>query len=94
MTVGAAGSVGAAAPIASAPGAVVAAPELCEAFDIAPVADGRYIVQNNRWGASTTQCIDVQGNGFAVTRADHKNATNGPPAAYPSIFAGCHYTNC
>jgi hypothetical protein len=66
----------------------------CEALGSFRVQDGRYIVQNNRWGASTEQCIDVTSDGFTVTRASHNNATNGPPASYPSIFQGCHYGNC
>ncbi|MGL5909731.1 MAG: GH12 family glycosyl hydrolase domain-containing protein [Phycicoccus sp.] len=98
-SLGAAAGSGAAAVTASqtagtAARTAVAAPELCDATASTPVADGRYIVQNNRWGASTTQCIDVRGNGFAITRADHANSTSGPPAAYPSIYAGCHYGNC
>lgn len=84
----------AAGAVAVAPQVATAAPLICEQFGTATVASGRYVVQNNRWGASTAQCIDVRGNGFAVTRADHNNATNGPPAAYPSIYAGCHYGKC
>ncbi|MBU2669606.1 RICIN domain-containing protein [Actinoplanes bogorensis] len=71
-----------------------AATETCEQYGTVTVEGGRYIVQNNRWGASTAQCISVDGAGFRVTRADHNNATNGPPASYPSIYAGCHYGNC
>jgi hypothetical protein len=72
-----------------------AEPVLCGQWDTASIEGGRYNVQNNVWGASTRQCIDVdQQGGFAVTQADHNNATNGAPAAYPSIFAGCHYANC
>ncbi len=74
--------------------AASAAPLLCDQFASARVDGGRYVVQNNRWGASTAQCIDVRGNGFAITRADHDNSTSGPPASYPSIFAGCHYATC
>jgi hypothetical protein len=72
-----------------------AEPVLCKQFDTASIQDGRFNVQNNVWGASTPQCIDVdQEGGFAVTQADHNNATNGAPAAYPSIYAGCHYAQC
>ncbi|WP_328796401.1 GH12 family glycosyl hydrolase domain-containing protein [Halosaccharopolyspora lacisalsi] len=56
--------------------------------------DGGCIVQNNRWGARTEQCIDVSGTSFTVTTAEHDKATNGAPAGYPSIYAGCHYQNC
>lgn len=72
-----------------------AAPVICEQYGSARIQNGRYIVQNNVWGASTAQCIDVnQNGGFTVTQAAHNNPTNGAPAAYPSIYAGCHYANC
>jgi endoglucanase len=67
---------------------------ICEKFASTPVSGNRYIVQNNVWGADTRQCLDVTRAGFRVVAADHHNATNGPPAAYPSIYAGCHYGNC
>ncbi|MGL5864395.1 MAG: GH12 family glycosyl hydrolase domain-containing protein [Dermatophilaceae bacterium] len=78
----------------TAPGRMVAAPELCDVHATTPIAGGRYNVQNNRWGASTTQCIAVQGTGFVVTRAEHNKPTDGAPAAYPSIYVGCHYGHC
>ncbi|WP_084959628.1 GH12 family glycosyl hydrolase domain-containing protein [Thermoactinospora rubra] len=72
-----------------------AAPVICEKYGSTAIQNGRYIVQNNVWGADTAQCIDVnQAGGFTVTQAAHNNPTNGAPAAYPSIFAGCHYGNC
>ncbi|MEV0844535.1 hypothetical protein AB0J21_01380 [Streptomyces sp. NPDC049954] len=81
---------------AGAPAAVAApaATELCGTFDSTQVDGGRYIVQNNVWGASTPQCISVDGTSFEVTRAEHANPTNGAPAGYPSVYAGCHYGNC
>ena len=66
----------------------------CEKYATVPVSNGRYLVQNNVWGADTTQCIDTTSSGFTVTQADHNKATNGAPAAYPSIYFGCHYANC
>lgn len=88
VATGALGAVATASPAA-------AAPVICEKFGSTSIQSGSYIVQNNVWGADTAQCIDVnQGGGFTVTQADHSKATNGAPAAYPSIFAGCHYTNC
>lgn len=74
--------------------APASAEEVCGAWDTVDVEGGTYVVQNNVWGASTAQCIDVTGTGFRVTRADHGNPTNGAPAAYPSIFEGCHWTHC
>ncbi|WP_214103887.1 GH12 family glycosyl hydrolase domain-containing protein [Acrocarpospora catenulata] len=72
-----------------------AAPVICETFGSTTIQSGKYIVMNNVWGASTSQCIDVnQAGGFTITSANHNNATNGAPAAYPAIFAGCHYAAC
>ncbi|BDH05226.1 hypothetical protein HEK131_24530 [Streptomyces seoulensis] len=55
---------------------------------------GGYVVQNNAWGTSAPQCVNQIGDGFKLTRADGSVPTNGAPKSYPSIFAGCHYTNC
>ncbi|MEU1724246.1 cellulose binding domain-containing protein [Nonomuraea sp. NPDC005692] len=72
-----------------------AAPVLCEKWGSTTVQNGRYIVMNNVWGADTAQCVDVNSNGgFTVTRSDHDKATNGAPAAYPAVYAGCHYAAC
>ncbi|MEO3861690.1 cellulose binding domain-containing protein [Acrocarpospora sp. B8E8] len=72
-----------------------AAPVICETFGSTSIQSGRFIVMNNVWGASTPQCIDVnQAGGFTIQSAGHNNATNGAPAAYPAIYAGCHYGNC
>lgn len=72
-----------------------AAPVICEEFGGTYIQDDFYRVQNNVWGADTAQCIDVdQSGGFTVTTAEHNKATNGAPAAYPSIYAGCHWGQC
>jgi hypothetical protein len=72
-----------------------AAPVLCEKNGTTALQGSWYIVQNNVWGADTPQCIDVyEHGGFRVTTAGHSNAIRGAPAAYPSIYAGCHYGNC
>ncbi|HEV2634187.1 MAG TPA: RICIN domain-containing protein [Actinocrinis sp.] len=68
--------------------------QICSQFGSASVDNGAYIVQNNEWGDSIQQCIDVTNDGFSVTSGNHNLATNGAPAAYPSIYAGCHYGNC
>jgi hypothetical protein len=67
---------------------------ICAKFGSTAIASGRYIVQNNVWGADTAQCINVTNTGFSVTTANHNKATNGAPAAYPSVYYGCHYANC
>ncbi|MDX3520514.1 GH12 family glycosyl hydrolase domain-containing protein [Streptomyces scabiei] len=66
---------------------------ICEEFGSTTI-QGRYVVQNNRWGTSATQCISVTDSGFRVTRADGSVPTNGAPKSYPSVYNGCHYTNC
>lgn len=70
------------------------AEEVCGTWDTVGVNNNEYVVQNNIWGASTPQCIDVNGTNFQVTRSEHNNATNGAPASYPSIFEGCHWDHC
>jgi len=72
----------------------VAATSICDKFGSTPVSGGKYIVQNNEWGDSIQQCMDVSDNGFKVTTGWHNVGSGGAPAAYPSIYAGCHYGNC
>lgn len=85
--------LGAPAALLSAAPAAQAAAEICEQYGTTTIQD-RYIVQNNRWGTSATQCLDVTGTGFTLTRADGSVPTNGAPKSYPSVFNGCHYTQC
>ncbi|UWE11278.1 cellulose binding domain-containing protein [Actinacidiphila bryophytorum] len=66
--------------------------QICDQYGSTTI-QGRYVVQNNRWGTTATQCINVTSSGFQVTQADG-TATNGGPKSYPSVFYGCHYTNC
>jgi hypothetical protein len=66
---------------------------ICETFGSTTI-QGRYVVQNNRWGTSATQCIAVTDSGFRITQADGSVPTNGAPKSYPSVYNGCHYTNC
>ncbi|MBP2707843.1 cellulose binding domain-containing protein [Microbispora sp. RL4-1S] len=66
---------------------------ICEKYGSTTVQGGKYVVMNNVWGSSAPQCINVTNSGFTVTQAGHNN-TGGTPAAYPAIYAGCHYANC
>ncbi|MFF6995334.1 cellulose binding domain-containing protein [Streptomyces sp. NPDC008313] len=66
---------------------------ICEEFGSTTI-QGRYVVQNNRWGTSEAQCITVTDSGFRISQADGSVSTNGAPKSYPSAFNGCHYTNC
>jgi len=66
---------------------------ICDQFGSTTI-QGRYVVQNNRWGTSAQQCINVTSTGFSITAQQGSNPTNGAPVSYPSVFYGCHYTNC
>jgi chitodextrinase len=81
---------------AGAAGVVAALPAsaatLCDQF--ATVVAGNYIIQNNRWGTSATQCINTTANGFSIIQQDGVGNTSGAPVSYPSIYLGCHYSNC
>ncbi|WP_229399535.1 GH12 family glycosyl hydrolase domain-containing protein [Micromonospora okii] len=67
--------------------------QICEQYG-STVIGNRYVAQNNRWGTTAQQCINVTGTGFEITTQNGSSPTNGAPTAYPSIFVGCHYTNC
>jgi endoglucanase len=79
---------------AVAPAAAHADTQLCDQYGSTQVDGGQYIVQNNEWNDSIQQCLDVTDDGFTVTTGNHNLPSNGSPAAYPSIYAGCHYGNC
>ncbi|MEU0334663.1 cellulose binding domain-containing protein [Streptomyces sp. NPDC006193] len=66
---------------------------ICETYGSTTI-QGRYVVQNNRWGTSDEQCVTVTDSGFRISRADGSVPTNGAPKSYPSVYNGCHYTNC
>ncbi|WP_405426827.1 GH12 family glycosyl hydrolase domain-containing protein [Micromonospora sp. NBC_00617] len=74
-------------------GSASADTQICEQYG-STVIQGRYVVQNNRWGTTAQQCINATSNGFEITTLNGSSPTNGAPTAYPSIFFGCHYTNC
>lgn len=67
---------------------------ICDQFGSTKVQNNKYVIQNNNWGDTTTQCITTTDTGFTVTTASHNKPTNGAPGSYPSIFAGCHWANC
>ena len=79
---------------AGAAHARAATSSLC-AEQTAPVAGGAYIVQNNEWNSSASECITTDGNAdFTVASSGISNATNGAPGGYPSIYQGCHWGSC
>ncbi|HEY2193436.1 MAG TPA: hypothetical protein VGH76_14260 [Actinomycetospora sp.] len=65
--------------------------KVCDKFGSTPVAGGRYEVQNDLWGAGTSQCVIAFDTGFRV-EANHNKSSG--PASYPSIVFGCNYGNC
>ncbi|MBP2328343.1 hypothetical protein JOF56_008728 [Kibdelosporangium banguiense] len=89
---GAAGLLAASMLVASA-GPAQADVTICDQYGSTTI-QGRYVVQNNRWGSSATQCINVTSSGFRITTQQGSKPTNGAPLSYPSAFLGCHYTNC
>jgi hypothetical protein len=70
------------------------AAETCARYGTISVANGQYVVQNNVWGASTAQCVnvpDTSQTAFTVSSSAHNQ---GSVAAYPSIYKGCHWGAC
>jgi len=67
--------------------------QICEQFGSTTIG-GKYVVQNNRWGSSAPQCINVTATGFSIVQQDGTGNTSGAPVSYPSVYLGCHYSNC
>src|ERR1051325_9953812 len=86
-------AVGAAGAVAVATVPAHADTQICDQFGSTTI-QSRYVVMNNRWGTSATQCINVTSTGFQITQTDGVKATNGAPNSYPAAYFGCHYTNC
>ncbi|HEX6522671.1 MAG TPA: hypothetical protein VF070_22080 [Streptosporangiaceae bacterium] len=60
-----------------------------------PLAGGTYAVDNDEWGSSEQENLATDGNAdFTVANSSIKNAANGAPGGYPSIYSGCHWGNC
>jgi hypothetical protein len=66
----------------------------CEKYGTISVMSGQYIVQNDVWGASTAQCIDVPNTSQAAFTVASSSHNQGSVASYPSIYKGCHYGVC
>jgi hypothetical protein len=81
------------APLAAGP-AAAAETRLCEKYAYAFVSDDRFVVSNQVWGADTPQCVTARDGGFTIASEAHANLPTGSPAAYPGIFAGCHWARC
>jgi hypothetical protein len=79
--------------IVATSGSAQADTTICDQYGSTTI-QGRYVVQNNRWGTSAQQCINVTSSGFRIATQQGSSPTNGAPVSYPSVFLGCHYTNC
>src|ERR1700735_1762436 len=86
-------SGGIAAVIGNA-GAQAATTSLCQE-QTASVTGGTYIVQNNEFDSSASECVTTDGNAdFTVANSSIANATNGEPGAYPSIYPASRWGDC
>jgi len=85
--------VGSSAMVIATTTSASAATLICDQYGSTPVG-GKYIVQNNRWGTTATQCISATDDGFSIVQQDGTGNLGGAPVSYPSIYLGCHYSNC
>src|SRR5436309_3394101 len=67
---------------------------ICAQQTPAQVNNNAYHVQNNEFNSSAQECINVNGTIFTVTQSAISNSLSGGPGAYPSIYKGCHWSNC
>jgi cellulose 1,4-beta-cellobiosidase len=69
--------------------ASTATTSLCGRYDTKSVSDGAYVVQNNEYNSSASECLDLgRGTRFSVGESRIKVPSNGSPGAYPSLFTG------
>jgi Glycosyl hydrolase family 12/Cellulose binding domain len=81
-----------AAAVAIVPTASAATGTICDQYGT--TTQGNYVVMNNRWGTTATQCINVTTSGFQIIQQDGTGNLSGAPVSYPAIYIGCHYANC
>jgi Cellulose binding domain/Glycosyl hydrolase family 12 len=87
-------AVAAGAAMLTTTGARAQTTSLC-AEQTQSVSGGTYIVQNNEYDSSATECVTTDGGAdFTVASSGISNSTSGSPGAYPSIYQGCHWGNC
>jgi cellulase/cellobiase CelA1 len=91
VTMAAAALVMAAYLVAASP--VSADVQICDQYGTTTIG-GKYVVMNNRWGTSATQCINVTSTGFSIIQQDGTGNLSGAPVSYPAVYLGCHYGNC
>jgi Glycosyl hydrolase family 12/Ricin-type beta-trefoil lectin domain len=79
--------------VAIAPASLAATTTLCNSQS-APVSGGTYIVQNNEWNSSASECITTDGNADFTVANSAIDISGGAPGGYPSIYQGCHWGDC
>jgi hypothetical protein len=70
-----------------------AATTLCNS-QTASVAGGAYIVENNEWNSSASECISTDGNADFTVANSSITLSGGAPGGYPAIYKGCHWGDC
>ncbi|GGO90862.1 GH12 family glycosyl hydrolase domain-containing protein [Wenjunlia tyrosinilytica] len=79
-------------PVAGAPAPLVST---CEPSGTIRIAKGEHTLQNNSWNSAGQGCVAYDGDtAWRVSQADYNLSTAGPPAAYPSLYKGCHWGAC
>src|SRR5258708_6726228 len=66
---------------------------ICGQQPAVQVNNNAYHVQNNEFGSTASECINVNSTSFNVTQSAIDPSTNifpPGPGAYPSIYTGCH----
>ncbi len=71
--------------------AAAATGTICDQYGT--TTQGNYVVMNNRWGTSATQCINVTTSGFQIDQKAGTGNLSGAPVSYPASYLGCHYGN-
>jgi hypothetical protein len=60
-----------------------------------PVDGGAYIVQNDEWNSTASECITTHGGAqFTVTSSSIYEPASGDPGGYPAIYSGCSAGAC
>lgn len=73
---------------------LAAAQSTCAPFNVTPLDGGRYNFQMNESNSSLLECASLKGVGFTIATAKFDSPTNGAPAAFTSIYRGCHWGIC
>lgn len=66
----------------------------CQPFGTFATHRGEYTIQANEWNSTARQCVTYRGGTSWSVDANFNLPTNGAPAAYPSIYKGCHWGRC